>query len=67
MEKEHERITQLLQDLEEHKEKLDEMTSPATPLESSPLRSISQMSDYDSTNVAALSKDYRGYDQLVMC
>ena len=66
MQNEQDRIAQLLLDIEESREKIDEMTSSATPLESSPMRSISQMSDYDSTNVAALNKDYRRCVQSVV-
>ena len=38
---------------------LEEEGAAGASLESSPLRSMSQMSEYDSTNVDALKKDYR--------
>ncbi|XP_076802613.1 uncharacterized protein LOC143446732 isoform X2 [Clavelina lepadiformis] len=54
-----ERVEQLLQDLSESREKLEEVTRSSVQLESSPMRSLSALSDYDSSNVVALNKDYR--------
>uniref|UniRef100_F7BG43 Uncharacterized protein n=6 Tax=Ciona intestinalis TaxID=7719 RepID=F7BG43_CIOIN len=54
-----EKLEQVLSDLQESRDKLEEVTASSDVLQSSPLRSISAMSDYDSSQVAALNKDYR--------
>nr|CAB3264710.1 putative leucine-rich repeat-containing protein DDB_G0290503 [Phallusia mammillata] len=54
-----EKLEQLLSDLNASQEKLADISSSPMLLESSPMRSVSAMSDYDSSNVQALNKDYR--------
>lgn len=54
-----EKVEQLMSDLDAANDKLAEAYASPEMLESSPMRSVSAMSDYDSSNVHALNKDYR--------